>query len=328
MTRIRRQTLLLGALISAGTTYRAVADTPPALTPLPPLVVPGGHARFDYVVPDAKMHRMFASHPLADEMVVVNTEANTLSEIHTGAAVNSTAVDAADNTVFFTGGGGKLFEYSRASLDPIKSLTLPAPADGMALDAPGDKLYIDEDGGSHVWVVDAKTLTLTATIPVDGDPEFIVADPNGTRIYQNIKPAAEVEVIDTATDTVVATWSTKPATGVHGLAFDPITKRLFSAGDNGKLAVLDATTGALITTVDIATQIDQISFDPDVRRLYCASRSGLISVVDETKTGAKFLQNVQGAPGCHTLGVDPFNHDVWTCYNDTVHAYLQAFEPH
>jgi len=328
MSRFPRQTLLLGALISTGAAYRSAADTPPALTPFPPLVVPGGHARFDYVVPDAKMHRIFASHPEAEEMVVVDTNTNTLRQLHTGAEVNSTAVDVADNKVFFTGGGGKLFEYSRISLAPIKSLTLPAPADGMALDAPGDKLYIDEDHGSHIWVVDAKTLTLTATIPIDGDPEFIVADPSGSKIYQNIKPAAEIAVVDTATDSVVGTWSTKPATGVHGLAFDAVTKRLFSAGDNGKLAVLDATTGALITMVDIAPQVDQIDFDPAVRRLYCASRSGQISVVEETKTGARLLQNVQGAPGCHTLGVDPNDHSVWICYSDGTHAYLQAYVPH
>src|SRR5262249_32293345 len=100
--------------------------------------------------------------------------------------------------------------------------------------------------------------------------------------------------------------------------------RLFSAGNNGKLVVIDLKTGKVIATVDIEKGVDQIAFDPGNQRLYCACR-GAISVVQETETGAKLLSNVPSPQGAHTITVDSRTHDVWTCYADDHDSYLLKY---
>jgi hypothetical protein len=71
----------------------------------------------------------------------------------------------------------------------------------------------------------------------------VIYDPASDRIFQNIKSNDSLLVIDPGSNTVRQHWKTTPAKKPHGLAIDSATKRLFCAGQNGKLAVIDATSG-------------------------------------------------------------------------------------
>ncbi|MBV8594693.1 MAG: hypothetical protein JOZ50_00420, partial [Candidatus Eremiobacteraeota bacterium] len=126
---------------------------------------------------------------------------------------------------------------------------------------------------------------------------------------------------------IIANWHAAPATQLHGLAVDSVTHRLFTAGDNGKLAVLDATSGAVITTVDIAPSVDQIAFDPGLRRVYCASGLGLLSVVQETATGAEHIADITVPRRTHSVAVDPVTHAVWVAYGASDDDYVMKLLP-
>jgi DNA-binding beta-propeller fold protein YncE len=135
-----------------------------------------------------------------------------------------------------------------------------------------------------------------------------------------------VQVIDPSTNKVEKTFDTAPATGPHGLVIDSKTQRLFSAGSNGKLVMIDIKTGKVVSTVDIEKGVDQIAFDRGNQRIYCACR-GAISVVQETDDGAKLLGNVTTPKGSHTIAVDQKTHAVWTCYFDDHDSYLLKLTP-
>src|SRR5260221_6031597 len=121
-------------------------------------------------------------------------------------------------------------------------------------------------------------------------------------------------VICPGTNSVAAPWSTIRAQGPHGLAFNPKTHRLFSAGKNGKLVVLDSVSGKSLGSVDIAEGVDQIAFDPGNQRIYCASGQGKLSVLQETEETAKSLGHLATPSGTHTLAVDPKTHSVWIAF--------------
>ena len=178
------------------------------------------------------------------------------------------------------------------------------------------------DDAKELWAVDVKAGKIAATIAIGAGPEYVIYDAAGDRLFQNIKSDDTVLVIAPGTNAVTATWSTKPAKSPHGLAFEAATKRLFVAGTNGELAILDATSGKVTGSVKIATGIDQIAFDAGLRRVYCASRSGVISVVQVTDEGATSLGDVKTAPGAKTLAVDPGSHSVWTAYADATGAHV------
>jgi DNA-binding beta-propeller fold protein YncE len=106
------------------------------------------------------------------------------------------------------------------------------------------------------------------------------------------------------------------------LALDAKTHRLFCAGTNGKLAVLDSLTGQVLSSVTIASGVDQIAFDAELKRVYCASRNGVISVLEETGEGASPLGDIKTAPGAKTIAVDAKTHAVWVAYADKDKSYL------
>ncbi len=183
------------------------------------------------------------------------------------------------------------------------------------------------DDADEVWVVNGQSQTVTATISIPEGPEYVIYDPDSDRVFQNIKSNDSLLVIDPSSNTIKERWSTGPAKRPHGLAFDGKTHRLFSAGANGKLAVLDSGTGKLIGSVEIAPGVDQIVFDPGKKRVYCASSSGVISVIEETADGAASLGNVKTAPGAKTITLDPKSHAVWIAYADKEHSYIRKLSP-
>jgi DNA-binding beta-propeller fold protein YncE len=163
-------------------------------------------------------------------------------------------------------------------------------------------------------VVDPGARRIVATIKVPKAPEFILYDPASDRIYQNIKSQPVTLAIDPATNSIIKTWSTEPAESLHGLAVNPTIHRLFSAGGNGKLSVLDSGSGNVLNSAEIASGVDQIAFDPAIKRIYCASgRSGL-SVLEETADGVTLLGTIATPAGAHTVAVDPATHAVWIAY--------------
>jgi DNA-binding beta-propeller fold protein YncE len=301
------------------------ADDSAVLTPGSVIVLPGPAAKFAYMGADPRHHHIFASHPGSKSLTVIKTKSGKAKEIDLGAEINSVKVDEADDVILAGGEGKKLFALDRKTLAVKASMDLPDEGDDIELDTKSGMLYVDNDEETHVWVVDPRAMKITATIDIPKDPEYMVYDDVTDKLYQNIKSTDETLVIDPETNTVEAHWTIGPAKSPHGLALDSKTQRLFVAGGNSKLAVLDARTGKLLGSVDIGPRVDQIVFDPSTKRVYCPSRTGVLSVVQETEDSASLLANVAIPAGAHTLTVDPSTHDVWISYIDKDHSYIQSF---
>jgi YVTN family beta-propeller protein len=208
----------------------------------------------------------------------------------------------------------------------LKEIPMDGELDALLFDPANRRVYVTNDEGSHVWVIDADTCRVVSTIDIPGAPEYMLYDPKADRIYLNIKATNEIVVIDPSSNTLVAHWPTAPATKPHGLAFDPKTGWLFSAGANGQLAVIDSRTGSAVGSAEIAKGVDQAVFDPSTRRVYCAC-TGQISVVEETAGGVMFLGNVPSDKTAKNVAVDPATHRVWTTFTDGANSYIKSWRP-
>lgn len=300
------------------------ADSAP-LTPHDPIVVPGGPGRYDYMIVDAPLHRLLAAHTAAKCLVVLDLKTKkVLASVPVGTA-QGVAVDAADNKIYVGCSADQFVGVvDRKTLKKTGEIKTGGPVDAICFNPHNGMLYAGHDDGTQVWVIEGKTDKLVGAVEIPGAPEYVVYDPAGDRVYQNIKVNDTVQVIDPAKNVVESVWKTDPARSPHGLALDTKTQRLFSAGKNGKLAVLNMKTGELIASVDIGPGADQIAFDPGNQRVYCAC-AGTISVVQETAGGAKLLGNVSSPSGAHTIAVDPQSHAVWVCYTDGKESFLKEF---
>jgi DNA-binding beta-propeller fold protein YncE len=311
-------------LIALATGICRAAETAPPLSAEAPVMVPDSKGAFDYLQVDEPLHRLLANHTGNNSLDVFDLDAGKLIQhVSTGKA-QGVAVDAKTGKYFVSVSREKLIVViDRQTLEKTGEIKLDGPADAIALDPKNGCLYVGHDDADQVWVFSAQSLKLVATISIPEGPEYIVYDPDSDRVFLNIKSNDTLLAIDPASNTIKERWPTAPAKHPHGLAFDGKTHRLFSAGTNGKLAVVDSMSGKVVGSVDIAPGVDQIAFDPEKKRVYCASSTGVVSVVEETADGAVSLGNVKTAPGAKTITVDPKTHAVWVAYADKEHSYVR-----
>jgi len=326
MSRIAQTLLLAGMLVGLSGASGGVA-----LNATTPIAVPRPPGYFDYMTVDAKYRRLLVAHSATNQLAIIDVDAGQLLQqvdLGDNAGGAGVAVDVRDGKYFVGLAADRVADINRKNMVLQAYITLPGAVDGIAFDSNNDTLYADEDNGTRLWAINAKTNKLVATIALPGAPEYVDFDPVSNRVYQNIKPApSAIVAINPTTNAIAASWPVAPATRVHGLAIDGASGRVFSVGVNGKLAVVDVKTGALVTTVDVAARVDQIAFDPGLKRLYCPSGGGVMTVVQETADGASVLDNVAIPRGTHTVAVDPKTHNVWISFGSTNGDFVEKLTP-
>jgi Uncharacterized conserved protein len=82
--------------------------------------------------------------------------------------------------------------------------------DALVYESKRGEVYVFNHTGKSATVIDAKNARVVATIPLEGSPEFAVADPAAGRIYCNLEDKNEVAVIDAGKHEVVARWPLAP----------------------------------------------------------------------------------------------------------------------
>lgn len=316
------------ALVAAALAAVAAAAADPALLVARP-AIPMERTRgwFDYLATDAQLGRLLAAHAGNDELAILDlANGAVLKRVDTGSS-RGVAIDVRDSKYFVGTADNGVAVVDRRSMAPAGTIKVPGPVDAIAFDPRNDTLYADAGGGAAIWAINGKTEKIVATIAIPQGPEYVDYDPVSNRVYQNIVSNATVVVIDPTSNRIESTWAIAPATRPHGLAIDGPRHRLFTAGVNGKLAVLDTRTGNLITTVDIAPRVDQVAIDLGSGRVYCASGTGQLSIVQETDSGATLAATIPVPRGTHTLAVDPKSHAVWIAYGGEQTDFVMQLGP-
>ena len=321
---LHRFTLVAAAFLGLAS-LPTLAQAP--LTAQKPIVIPGGPGGFDWMLIDANSDRVFATHKGTKTVAIVDLKTDTALPPVTVGTAQGIAIDRKDNKIFLGDDEEhKVVVLDYTTLKKTGEIAVSGPVDDVLYCAKNGMIYADHDDGPDVWVIDPKTEKIVATVKIPEAPEKLEYDRGSERIYQNIKSNNTVQVIDPTTNKVEKIFETAPVVGPHGLAIDRKGQRLFTAGSNGKLAVIDLKSGKVTTTIDIKPGVDQIAFDRGNNRLYCACK-GFISVVEATTDGAKLLANVPSPTGSHTIAVDQKTHAVWTCYSDGKASYLLKLTP-
>jgi len=310
---------------SADSTVRP-ADGAALLRPAALIEVPSSAGKFDFLRIDSKRGRLLASHEKDGTSDFFDLRKNSLiARLKVGTAVD-TAVDA-DSKYYYVSvqEEQRVAVLDAETLKEVKSIKLDGPSDAIIFEPKNRMIYVTHDNGANVWVIDPATAKVVGSIDVPGVPEFMVYDDTTDRIYLNIKSADKVAVIDPGAGKVVAQWPTAPASAPHGLALDAVNHRIFSAGGNGKLAVIDTKTGKLATAIDIAAKVDQIAFDPASQLVYCAG-TGKLSIVRTSGTVA-VVGEVNTAATAKNVAVDPQTGAVWTTYTDGKSSFAKSWIP-
>ena len=282
----------------------------------------GGDGGWDYLTFDPAGKRLFISRA-THVMVVDPYKGSVVGDIPDTPGVHGIAL-AQDLGKGFTSNGRE----NTVTVFDLKTLkqTAKIKIDGENPDAilydPASKRVFTFNGRSkNATVIDADKGTIVATIPLDGKPEFGVADGKGM-VYVNIEDKSEQTSIDAKKAVVVKTWPLAPCEEPSGLAMDQKHRRLFAGCSNKMMAIVNADSGKVITTVPIGEGVDANGFDPETQLAFSSNgRDGNLTVVHEDSPD-KFsvVENAPTQKFARTMALDTTNHDVYEVTADIEEA--------
>ncbi|HEV8418212.1 MAG TPA: hypothetical protein VGQ43_05655, partial [Candidatus Udaeobacter sp.] len=163
-----------------------------------------------------------------------------------------------------------------------------------------------------VTVINTKTATVSATIPLGGNPEFAVVDETAGRVYCNIEDKSEVAVIDADKHEVVARWSLSPGEEPTGIALDATHHRLFSGCHNKMMVMLDTENGKLLGNVPIGSGVDGCAFDEATQLSFASCGDGTTTIAkEEAPNKLSVLQVLKTERGARTMVLDARTHRIY-----------------
>jgi len=186
---------------------------------------------------------------------------------------------------------------------------------GVAVDSARGLVYVAGRRSSAVWVYDAASLSLVATVPVPNQPYNIAVGPTGyvyVSQYTDTASAGSLSVIDPDTRAVV---DTLPAgTAPVGVTVSPDGDLLYVGSTTGVNVydLADPAAPAALPAIPV-DGVERVTVSPDGATLYATkSSANTVSVIDAA-TGA-LLDTWTGLRAAHQVTLSP----------DRAHAYVSV----
>ena len=271
----------------------------------------GGTGGWDYLTLDPEAGRLYV--PRSTRVAVLDLDGAPAGEIAGTEGVHGVALARDLNLGFASNGRANTITVFR--LSPLERVE-DVPATGENPDAivydPATRRVFSLNGrGRNATVLDPETRKVVGTIPLGGKPEFATVDGAG-HLFVNIEDTAELVRVDTRKMAVEGRWPLAPLEDPTGMAIDVAQRRLFVVGGNRLMAVVDAATGRVLSTLPIGAGADGAAFDPGTGRAYSSNGDGTLTVVRREGAGGYAVEaQVATKAGARTLALDPRTHLVY-----------------
>ncbi|MBI3400697.1 MAG: YncE family protein [Acidobacteria bacterium] len=281
-------------------------------------IVVGGEGGWDYLSIDAPAHRLYVAH--ATKVVVIDTQAGkVVGEVPDTPGVHGfEAVPVLGRGFSSNGRENKVSIVDLKTLKLIQKVDTGENPDGILYEPSKKEIWTFNGRGKSSTVIDAQTGKVVATVPLEGKPEAAAADSKAGKIFVNMEDLNSIKVIDIATHKVTATWPIAPGEAATGMAFDPVTHRLFIGCDNKLMLMIDSTTGKIVYSVPAGEGVDANAFDPVTKYAFAsAGESGTVTVAHEDSASLlKVVQTLKTKQGARTMTLDPLTHTIYLATTD------------
>jgi len=176
---------------------------------------------------------------------------------------------------------------AEVNLTQIGTIAVDEPR-WMAMTPDGSKLYV-VNGSTNISVVDTKTNTVVATIPLVHYASAIAITPDGRYVYYILTRITgsthRIDVLDTSINSIITTVPINDISvwGLSNLAITPDGSEIYvSTNTPHKLIVISAATNTVVDLISLANgEHSGIAITPDGSRAYAVSRaSSTVSVID------------------------------------------------
>jgi DNA-binding beta-propeller fold protein YncE len=183
---------------------------------------------------------------------------------------------------------GKVHIYDLDTLDYKISLSTGGSYPKVITQSPsGDITVVSNWVSRNISVFNSETKELLRLIPVGGTPRGMAFSPDGGLLYTAIYDEAVIAVIDMKEHKVSKRFRLYEGAGAVRHVIYRDDKLYVSDMLRGTVNILNATTGALLVSKRIGSNINTIVLSPDGRRVFASSR-GRNNPEDYIRPGPEF----------------------------------------
>jgi DNA-binding beta-propeller fold protein YncE len=285
----------------------AAADEPP-LRRVQTIPLQGPAGRLDHLALDGKHGRLFVANMANASLDVVDLKAGKLVKQAPGQQGIQGIAYAVDLDRVFVGlaTGGFCNVFDGDGYKPLKTIKFADDADNVRYN-PATHLAYVAHAEKALAVIDARTFEVKADIRLPGQAESFQLEKGRPRLYLNTPSPAQVNVIDTDKNEVVAHYPLQRAAANYPLALDEANRRLFvGCRKPPTVVVLDSESGKEVAAMPIPGDTDDLFHDAKRGRLYASCGEGFLAVIRQADADHyEALEKVPTAKGARTCLFDP-----------------------
>jgi PQQ-dependent catabolism-associated beta-propeller protein len=137
--------------------------------------------------------------------------------------------------------------------------------------APTGRIFVTNEKGDSVSVINGSTLEVESTINIGDRPRGIGISPDGSEVYVAVSEESKIKVIDPVTLKVLREFDA--GSDPETFAVHPNGNIYISNEDEAKASVIDPKTGTLITEIKVGLEPEGVAISPDGKRVIVTSES-------------------------------------------------------
>src|SRR5271165_4989225 len=270
-----------------------------------------GTGSWDYLTVDAAARRLYVSH--GTQVEVLDIDALTLvGNVPKTPGVHGIALAPESGRGFVSNGqGNNVTIFDLKTLKPIADVPTGQKPDAIIYDPATSRAFAFNGGSNSATAIDAATGKVAGTVDLGGGPEFAAADGKGY-VFDNLEDESLVLKINSRELKVEQRWPTAPCASPSSMAIDRANRRIFVGCRSKVMAVIDADSGKVITTVPIGDHVDASAFDPETRMIFNSNGEGTITVIHQDGPDKySVVETVKTLPRAKTMALDPKTHRLF-----------------
>jgi YVTN family beta-propeller protein len=270
-----------------------------------------GHGKWDYLTVDEGARRLYVSHGTQVEVIDLDS-LSIVGSIPKTSGVHGIAIASELGRGFTSNGESSTSTvFDLKTLKTITEVKTGQEPDGIIFDPASSRVFAFDGGDNKATVIDAATAKVVGNVDLGGGPEFAAADGNGF-VYNNLEEQNLVLKIDSRKLTVEQRWPTAPCASPSSMAMDRVNRRLFLGCRSKVMAVMNADTGQVITTLPIGDHVDATAFDLETKLIFNSNGEGTITVIRQDSADKySVVETVKTLPRAKTMALDPKTHRLF-----------------
>ncbi len=270
-----------------------------------------GQGSWDYLTVDAAARRLYVSHGTQVEVLDVDSGA-IVGSIPKTPGVHGVAIAPELGRGFVSNGQASTVTiFDLKTLKPIADVPTGQKPDAIIYDPTTSRVFVFNGASNSTTAIDAASGKVAGTVDLGGGPEFAAADGKGF-VFDNLEDESLVVKINSRDLKVEQRWPTAPGKAPASMAIDRANRRLFVGCRSKVMAVMNADTGEVITTLPIGDHVDATAYDEETKLIFNSNGEGTITVIHEDSPDKySVVETVKTLPKAKTMALDPKTHQLF-----------------